>query len=50
MAAGVLLGALSLDIYVGRNLVLPGGGVLNMAWHWAQAGEPFTLVSRVGDD
>jgi sugar/nucleoside kinase (ribokinase family) len=48
--AGVLLGALSLDIYVGRNLVLPGGGVLNMAWHWARAGEPFTLVSRVGDD
>jgi sugar/nucleoside kinase (ribokinase family) len=48
--AGILLGALSLDIYVGRNLVLPGGGVLNMAWHWAQAGEPFTLVSRVGED
>ena len=48
--AGVLLGALSLDIYVGRGLVLPGGGILNMAWHWARAGEPFTLVSRVGDD
>ena len=45
-----LLGALSLDIYIGRNLVLPGGGALNMAWHWAQAGEPFTLLSRVGDD
>ena len=48
--APVLLGALSLDIYVGRSLVLPGGGALNMAWHWAQAGVPFTLVSRVGGD
>src|SRR4029078_2387581 len=26
----VLLGALSLDIYLGRDLVLPGGGVLNI--------------------
>jgi len=50
VAAPVLLGALSLDIYTGRNLVLPGGGILNMAWHWAQTGMPFTLVSRVGDD
>jgi sugar/nucleoside kinase (ribokinase family) len=48
--APVLLGALSLDIYVGRDLVLPGGGALNMAWHWARAGEPFLLLSRVGDD
>jgi len=46
----ILLGALSLDIYVGRDLVLPGGGPLNMAWHWARAGEPFLLLSRVGDD
>ena len=30
----LLLGALSRDIYLGRDLVLPGGGVLNMAWHW----------------
>jgi sugar/nucleoside kinase (ribokinase family) len=49
-AAPVLLGALSLDVYVGRDLVLPGGGVLNMAWHWRRAGRPFLLVSRVGDD
>jgi sugar/nucleoside kinase (ribokinase family) len=48
--APVLLGALSLDIYVGRDLVLPGGGALNMAWHWARAGERFLLLSRVGDD
>ena len=46
----VLLGALSLDIYVGRGLVLPGGGILNMAWHWAHVGKPFRLISRVGDD
>jgi sugar/nucleoside kinase (ribokinase family) len=46
----VLLGALSLDIYLGRNLVLPGGGALNVAWRWARAGEPFVLLSRVGDD
>ena len=46
----VLLGALSLDIYRGHDLVLPGGGVLNMAWHWRRAGEQFHLLSRVGDD
>ena len=46
--APVLLGALSLDIYLGRDLVLPGGGALNMAWHARRAGEPLLLVSRVG--
>ena len=46
-----LLGPLSLDIYVGRDLVLPGGGALNMAWHWRRAGDvSFELLSRVGDD
>ena len=40
----------SLDIYLGRDLVLPGGGVLNMAWRWRRAGVPFRLLSRVGDD
>jgi sugar/nucleoside kinase (ribokinase family) len=45
-----LLGALSLDIYLGRDLVLPGGGVLNMAWHWRRDGTPFQLFSRIGDD
>lgn len=49
--ARLLLGALSLDIYVGHDLVLPGGGALNMAWHWRRAGEPpFSLLSRIGDD
>jgi sugar/nucleoside kinase (ribokinase family) len=46
----LLLGALSLDIYLGRDLVLPGGGALNMAWHWRRSGVPFRLLSRVGDD
>jgi sugar/nucleoside kinase (ribokinase family) len=46
----VLLGALSLDIYLGRDLVLPGGGVLNMAWQWRRSGVPFRLLTRVGDD
>ncbi|HEY6569824.1 MAG TPA: carbohydrate kinase family protein [Candidatus Limnocylindrales bacterium] len=46
----LLLGALSLDIYLGRDLVLPGGGALNMAWRWRGSGVPFRLLSRVGDD
>ncbi len=46
----ILLGAASLDIYLGRNLVLPGGGVLNMAWHLRDEAEPWHLVTRVGDD
>ncbi len=52
MIAGprLLLGALSLDIYLGRDLVLPGGGVLNMAWQWRRSGVPFRLLTRVGDD
>ncbi len=49
-APQLLLGALSLDIYVGHDLVLPGGGVLNMAWRWRRDGIPFRLLSRVGDD
>lgn len=46
----LLFGALSLDRYIEEGLVLPGGGVLNMAWHWSRAGFPFRLLSRVGDD
>src|SRR3712207_4806395 len=45
-----LVGPLSRDVYVGRELVLPGGGALNMAWHWARARVPFELLSRVGTD
>lgn len=50
----VLLGPASLDRYVDGDghvvAVLPGGGALNMAYHWAQAGFPATFLSRVGDD
>lgn len=46
----LLFGALSRDIYLGRDLILPGGGVLNMAWAWSRAGVSFRLLSRIGDD
>lgn len=46
----LLLGPASLDRYVTQGRTLPGGGALNMAWHWARAGVPFRLVTRVGDD
>jgi sugar/nucleoside kinase (ribokinase family) len=44
----VLLGTISLDKYVDLGFDLPGGGVLNMAWHWKQLGQPYELISRVG--
>ena len=50
----LLMGTISLDRYVdGGDVirtgeVLPGGGVLNMAWHWRQLGRPFRLLTRVG--
>ena len=46
----VLLGPVSLDRYVQQQTVLPGGGALNMAFHWAERGFPFHLLTRVGDD
>ena len=45
----LLLGALSLDRYLPDGPVLPGGGALNMAWHWTSLGLPFRLISRIGD-
>ena len=48
-ARNLLLGALSLDLYR-DGTVLPGGGVLNMAWHWWALGVPFHLLTRVGAD
>ena len=45
----LLLGALSLDRYVPDGPVLPGGGALNVAWHWRSLGLPFRLITRVGD-
>lgn len=49
-APTVLLGPLSIDRYIDEGLSLPGGGALNMAWHWARSGFPFRFLSRAGDD
>jgi fructoselysine 6-kinase len=48
--AAVLLGPISVDRYLTERLVLPGGGALNMAYHWASLGVPFHFVTRIGDD
>ena len=50
LAETVLVGPASLDRYVEEGRVLPGGGALNMAYHWAALGMPFTFLSRVGAD
>jgi sugar/nucleoside kinase (ribokinase family) len=47
-ARHVLFGPASIDRYVDDGIDLPGGGALNMAWHWSRAPIPFTLISRVG--
>jgi len=44
----LLLGTISLDHYLATGAVLPGGGVLNMAWQWRQLGRPFDILTRVG--
>jgi sugar/nucleoside kinase (ribokinase family) len=44
----LLLGTISLDQYLASGDSLPGGGVLNMAWHWRRLGRPFELLTRVG--
>jgi sugar/nucleoside kinase (ribokinase family) len=48
--SSILVGPASLDVYVGRDLVLPGGGALNMAWHLRDEADPWHLLTRVGDD
>lgn len=45
----LLVGALSLDRYLPDGPTLPGGGALNMAWHWTSLGLPFRLISRIGE-
>jgi sugar/nucleoside kinase (ribokinase family) len=49
-AGTLLLGTISLDRYLESGEVLPGGGVLNMAWHWRELGRPFRLLTRIGSD
>ena len=46
----LLLGPASLDRYVEQHVVLPGGGALNMAYHWSKRGLPFQFLTRIGDD
>lgn len=46
----LLFGALSLDIHLPDGPILPGGGVLNMAWHLRQQDVPLRLLTRIGDD
>ena len=46
----LLLGPASIDRWVDEGRDLPGGGALNMAYHWAKAGVPFGLLTRVGAD
>jgi sugar/nucleoside kinase (ribokinase family) len=49
-AETLLLGTISLDRYLASGDVLPGGGVLNMAWHWTGFGRPFRILTRVGTE
>jgi sugar/nucleoside kinase (ribokinase family) len=44
----LLLGTISLDHYLASGEVLPGGGVLNMAWHWRRLEREFQLLTRIG--
>lgn len=44
----LLLGTISLDQYLATGQVMPGGGVLNMAWNWRRLGRGFELLTRVG--
>lgn len=46
----ILLGAASLDIYKTDGRILPGGGCLNMAYHWRQLDWPHLFLSRIGPD
>ena len=48
-AATLLLGTISLDHYLATGDVLPGGGALNMAWHWRhRLDRPFRMLTRIG--
>lgn len=42
-----LVGPASIDRYLDEAVELPGGGALNMAYHWRSLGHPVTLISRV---
>ncbi len=46
----MLLGPISVDRYLDEGLVLPGGGALNMAYHWSRLAMPFRFITRIGAD
>ena len=51
----LLWGPASVDRYIEQTSLikdglLPGGGALNMAYHWSQRGLPFHFLTRIGDD
>lgn len=46
----LLLGPASLDRYLASGSALPGGGALNMAYHWSRLGLPFCFLTRIGND
>ncbi|HNJ96976.1 MAG TPA: carbohydrate kinase family protein [Ilumatobacteraceae bacterium] len=46
----LLLGPASIDRWVDEGRDLPGGGALNMAYHWSRRGVPFGLITRVGSE
>lgn len=48
--ATILLGAASLDVYQVDGRILPGGGCLNMAYHWRQLDWPHLFLTRIGPD
>ncbi len=48
MSETLLFGPLSVDRYLDEQRDLPGGGALNMAYHWAQRGVPFRATPLVG--
>lgn len=46
----MLVGPISVDRYLDEGLVLPGGGALNMAYHWSRLAMPFRFITRIGTD
>jgi hypothetical protein len=50
----LLLGPASIDRYLAASgdeqRDLPGGGALNMAYHWSRLGPPFRFLTRIGAD
>lgn len=46
----VLIGPASVDRFLDSGESVPGGGALNMAYHWSQLDKSFVFVTRVASD